>query len=161
MVYLQFQAIGLTETDNVLLSDFCEFLNSYIFTKLNTKVNLRKIQLRLNYLLNEANWISWNSDKYNLTATELMQAIHNSLSYAEYNNNIWKLQIDINRLIPRSKTSIDRLIRFLCYGDYKIRATSMFIDIQKELTPTKINALYHLFLLQNGYADSDLKLIVN
>lgn len=160
MVILQFQFTNIDEDDAEIIPNFCEFLIDRILETLNTKMNLKKIQLRLKYLYEEASWINWyGSKKYDTTATSLLQAVNTSFKAVPYKNNLWKIEVNPNVLIPNSSTSIDRFIRYLNYGDLKSRPTGIFTKIESYFDHNKIKQLWNLYTLSYYGGISDVEII--
>lgn len=159
MMILQYQFIEITPEERLEIPEFNAWLCDVIYSRLNTKINRKKIGLRLNYILENVPWVTWKKDKYNLTISELMGAIHDSLICEEYKNNLYQLRIDTNILIPHSVTSVDRLIRFINYGDNKQRATGMFSNLEHEFNHKELNNLWQLYLLKNGVGMTDSTII--
>jgi len=152
MVILQFQFTNLIEEEREIIPDFCEFLKSLMLAKLNTKINRKKISLRLKYMEDEARWINWNNKKYSTSVQDIIDSIILSLVAVPYKNNLWKIEVNTNVLIPNSYTSIDRLIRFLNYGDIKCKATGMFTKLEHEYRHQKLNGIWNYFILKElGY----------
>ena len=156
MMILQFQFTNLEENEKEIIPDFCEFLKSLMLAKLNTKINRKKISLRLKYLEEEVSWINWNgSKKYDTTTSDLIDTIIKSIRAVPYKNNLWKIEVDGNILIPNSYTSIDRLVRFLNYGDIKCRATGMFTNLEHEYRHQKLSAMWNYYVMKElGYSPS-------
>ena len=152
MVILQFQFTNINEDDKENIPDFCEFFIDRILETLNTKMNIKKIHLRLKYLY-DASWINWYGDKkYDTTATSLLQAVNSSLRAVPYKDNLWKIEVDPNILIPNSSTSIDRFIRYLNYGDLKSRPTGLFTKLENYFNHNKIRQLWNYYNLSHyGY----------
>jgi len=153
MMILQFQFTNLEDNEKEIIPDFCEFLKDLMLAKLNTKINRKKISLRLKYIEEEAKWINWdNNKKYNTSVTDIIESISQSIIAVPYKNNLWKIEIDGNVLIPNSFTSIDRLARFLNYGDIKCRATGIFTNLEHEYRHQKLNAIWNYFIVKElGY----------
>lgn len=153
MMILQFQFANLQENEKKIVPDFCEFLKDLMLAKLNTKINRKKISLRLKYIEEDVNWINWNSSKkYDTNVSNIINSIINSIIAIPYKNNIWKLEIDSNVLIPNSCTSIDKLIRFLNYGDNKFKATGIFTNLEHEYRHQRLNAIWNYYVLNElGY----------
>lgn len=159
MNIIQFQFTNTTDDEQDLIPSFCDWLGSILYSNIDTKINRRKIDLRLNYIIDEAQWINWTNDKYNLTVSEIMYAIQDSITYKQYKDNIWKIIINPNILIPHSYTSIDRLVRFLNYGDNIQRATGIFTNLEREYNFNKLNTLWNMFILRNLGGMSNTKII--
>ena len=153
MMILQFQYINLDADEKEIIPDFCEFVKSLMLTKLNTKVNRKKISLRLKYIEEEAKWINWNNtSKYSTSVQDIIETISDAIITVPYKNNIWKIEVNRNVVIPNSYTSIDRLIRFLNYGDTKCKATGMFTTLEHEYRHQKLNALWNYYVIKElGY----------
>ena len=148
MMLLQFQFTNTTEDERNLIPSFCNWLCRIIYTKIDTKINRKKVSLRLNYILDKVDWINWDKNKYSLSTTEIFNAISNSFTYEQYKNNLWKINIDSNVLIPHSYTSIDRLIRFLNYGDNKQRGTGMFSNMEQEFNHIFLNNMWSIYCVK-------------
>ena len=157
MLIKQIQFTNCTEEELELIPDFLEWLIDNIYSNLNTKINRKKIQLRLKYL-STVSWIHWTSENYTDTQT-IMECIYDSFSYEEEQEGKWVLTTNSNVILPHTSTSIDRIIRFLEYGDIKFNATGMLNKIKNEYKFHKINNLWRMFLLtkyQIGITDSKL-----
>ena len=102
MMILQFQMLNTTDEEQDLVKDFCYWLCNVVYNKIDTKINRRKISLRINYILEQVTWVKWNSDKYNLSVSAIMRAIRDSIDIEQQRNNMWKIQINPNVLIPYS-----------------------------------------------------------
>lgn len=148
MMLVQMQFTDITEPERDLIPDFCEWLCSVIFSDVNNKINRKKISLRMKYILESVDWVNWNSDKYSLTTMDILNSIKDAITFNEYKNNIWKIEINPNIIIPYSNTSIDRLVRFLNFGDSKQRGTGMF-SLEKKYDYKKLNSLWQIFLIRN------------
>lgn len=159
MLILQFQFTNTTDEEQDIIPDFCMWLCAILFSQINTKINRKKIGLRLDYILEKATWVNWNSDKYNLTVSEIMERIYDSLTYEQQRYNKWKIIINQNILIPYSNTSIDRLVRFINYGDNFQRATGMFTNLEKEYNHSKLHTLWNMYVLKELGTTSQAKII--
>ena len=159
MMLVQFQFKNLEEEEQELIPDFCDTLIELISSKLNNKSLKRKINVRLEYLINEAHWIDWdNGKKRNTTVEDLINAIKSSIIANIYKDGIWKIEIDTNVLIPNSYTSIDRFIRFLNYGDLNYKGTGIFTNLEHAYRYHKLNSLWSYFVLQKfgRFANSEI-----
>lgn len=160
MLIKQIQFTETTEEENEAIPGFLNWLCKQMYSTMNTKINRKKIQLRINYLY-KARWVNWIKSSYTDVQT-LMETIYSSFCFEEYKNNIWKINTDSNIIIPNTTTSIDRFIRFLDYGDTKYSPTGIFNNLKMEYSWAKINTLWKMYLLtekQIGITDS--KLIVD
>lgn len=153
MLLLQYQYVDITsEQERELFEDFGDWLCEMFYAQLNTRINRRKISLRMKYLY-DVSWIAWHKNKmYDTGVNDIMQAIKQAIVCTPHRNNVWTIHINNNVLIPNSNTSIDRVIRFLNYGDMKYKATGMFTNITSFYRHDKLNGLWKMFVTQNlGY----------
>lgn len=157
MLIKQIQFTNCTEEELELIPNFMEWLIDNIYSYMNNKINRRKIQLRLKYL-STVPWIHWTSENYTDVQT-IMENIYESFTYEEQQYGKWVLTTNSNIVLPHTSTSIDRIIRFLEYGDIKFNATGMFNKIKNEYKFHKVNNLWRMFLLskyQIGITESKL-----
>lgn len=157
MLIKQIQFTNCTEEELELIPDFMEWLIDSIYSYMNNKINRRKIQLRLKYL-STVPWIHWTGENYTDVQT-IMENIYESFTYEEQQYGKWVLTTNSNIVLPHTSTSIDRIIRFLEYGDIKFNATGMFNKIKNEYKFHKVNNLWRMFLLskyQIGITESKL-----
>lgn len=160
MLIRQFQFTNISDEELDLIEDFCEWLCQQMFSYINTKINRRKIQLRINYLY-KVHWINWNKTSY-IDVDSIMKAIEESFSYEEYRNNIWKIQTNSKILIPGTSTLMDRLIRFLDFGDSVHLGTGIFSSIKKYYDAKKLNQMWKIFITHHlGTMISDVKIITD
>lgn len=153
MLLMQFQFDNIDESKEFeLMDDFNKWLCEQLYTTINTNINRRKLSLRMNHLY-EVSWINWDKNhKYNTGVSNIMHSIHEAITYTRHKNNLWIISIDANIRIPNSYTSIDRLIRFLNYGDNKYKATGIFTKLAQTYNFTKLNGMWKLFVLNRlGY----------
>lgn len=156
MLLLQFQFEDIdTSKEFELMDDFCKWLCDQIYNTINTSINRRKLSLRMNHLY-EISWINWDKNhKYDTGVSNIMHSIYKSITYTRHKNNLWIISIDANILIPNTYTSIDRLIRFLNYGDNQYKATGIFTKLAQTFNFKKLNGLWRLFVLNRlGYVTS-------
>lgn len=160
MLIRQFQFTGIAEEELEIIPDFCEWLCQQMYSYIDNKINRRKIQLRLNYIY-QVSWIEWKKNKY-IGVSEIMEAINKSFSYEEYRNNTWKIQTNSKVLIPESNTLMDRLIRFIEFGDQHQRGTGMFTGLKKHYDASKLNTLWRMYKSYRlGTYLSDVKIITD
>lgn len=160
MVILQFQFTNITDEEAKLIPEFCNFLKIKIISELNTKVNRKKVQLRLKYIQEKATWISWQKGKkYELSIKDIFDTISQSMIYKAYKNNIYKIEIDSNMLIPYTYTSIDRLVRFLNFGDNECYATGIFTNIEHKYNHNQLYVLWAYYVLSNLHTNTNAKII--
>lgn len=149
MIITQFQFTDIEDDEKALIKEFCNQIKSMMVLKLNTKINRKKISLRLNYIEENANWITWNkSKKYNTSVQDILTNIVDAIIPVEYKDNLWKIEINSNILIPNSYTSIDRLIRFINYGDNVCAGTGMFTKLEQEYGHHQLNAIWNYFIIK-------------
>ena len=144
MMLLQFQITNTTLEEKELMFEFGEWLCEQIYTDINTYINRRKIQLKIPYLY-QVKWIEWNKVKF-LDTESIMEAIYKSLIPKPQRNYVWKIIIDKNVVIPNTYSSIDKLIRFLNFGDNTYKGSGMFTNIIHKYTNIKLNNLWRLFI---------------
>lgn len=160
MLIKQIQFTEITEEENEIIPDFLNWVCKQMYSTINTKINRKKIQLRIKHLY-EVEWINWTNSEYTDVQT-LMETIYKSFCFEEYKNNIWKITIDNNIIIPNTTTSISRFIRFLDYGDMEYSATGIFNNLRMEYTWAKLNNLWRIYLLsENNIGITNSKLIVD
>lgn len=143
MMLLQFQLTNTSKEEKEIMLEFGDWLCEQIYSDINTYINRRKIQLKIPYLY-QVNWISWANSKY-IDTEMIMNSIHTSLIAKPQRNNICKLIIDNNVLIPNTYTSIDKLIRFLNFGDTIYKGSGMFTTIIHKYNNKKLNNLWKIF----------------
>jgi hypothetical protein len=88
-----------------------------------------------------------------------METIRYALTYKQHRENKWCLAINDSMLIPHSNTSIDRLVRFINYGDNNQRATGMFTKLEHEINHKELNHLWQLFTIKSLGCMSQAKII--
>lgn len=160
MLIRQFQFTNVSDEELDYIEDFCEWLCQQMFGYINTKINRRKIQLRINYLY-KVHWIDWKKSSY-IDVDSIMKAIDESFSYEEYRNNVWKIQTNSKVLIPGTLTLMDRLIRFLDFGDSNQMGTGMFSSIKKHYDAKQLNNMWRIFINHKlGTCISDVKIITD
>ena len=153
MIIIQFQ---ITDTDGdelQLVPDFCKWLQNNILNNYINNYNLEtKIKARLNHL-QEVSWIKWrNNKKHKLNSEQIINTIINSIKIKKYKDNIFKIETDIDLVIPNTHTSIDRLIRFLNSGDNETPATDFITQIQHKLNYVQLNSMWKLYITNElGY----------
>lgn len=145
MNILQFRLENITEEEYDLIPKFCRLLNDMIFTEINTYTNRIKIQIRIPYLYNVP-WINWK--KKDITAKDILQTIFDSMSFTEYRNNLYKIDINTQTLIPNTTTSIDRLIRFLDYGDLNYKGLAFLTVMEHKYNAKKLNSLWMMCVIK-------------
>lgn len=150
MMILQYQILDTSEEELEVIPKFNQWLCDQIFEYINTKINRRKIQLRLNYMY-KVPWIQWKGTKY-LDELDIMNYIYKSLKYTEHKDNLFIIETNIDIKIPNTNTCIDRLIRFLEYGDRQIKPINMLSKMEQSFNHSKLNSLWRLFVLNElGY----------
>lgn len=145
MNILQFQLEEFTEEEYNLIPKFCKLLSDMIFVEINTRIIKLKIQLRIPYLY-KVPWINWKIK--NITTKQILDTIYNSFTYSEHRNNVFILNIDTQTLIPNTTTSIDRLIRFLDYGDLNYKGLSFITTMEHKYNAKQLNSLWKLCVIK-------------
>lgn len=158
MIILQYQLTNTTEEELELIPEFNDWICTQIFENINTKLNRRKIQLRLDYIY-KVPWIQWTNTKY-LDESDIMNSIYESLITVEHRDKIFIIQTDINMKIPNTNTSMDRLIRFFEFGDRNIRPMNMISKISQQFNHMKLNGLWNLFVMNKLGNMSQAKIIL-
>ena len=158
MILFQFQFSQVEdEKEYDLIPDFCRWLCDQIYTRIDTKINRRKIQLRIKSLYTVP-WIKWIKHTYIDTET-IMNTIYKSLTYKQYRGNVWRIITNPNILIPGTKTSFDRLVRFINFGDSNTMATGIFTLIQRHYTYWELQNLWRIYCLSHLGYTTDTRII--
>lgn len=147
MVILQMQFKDVRDDEQMCIVDFLQWLISIISGNLTTKVMRKKIRLRLTYVQDNVNWITWLPNKrYNTSVDDMIDAMVKSFTVKQYKDNVWKIETSDMVQIPNSITPISKFIRFLNYGDSKFPATGVFTNLCSELHGSKIKGYWDLFI---------------
>lgn len=154
---IKFQIINTTRKEKQIMPQFCRFLIDKIYEELNTPLNRRKIQLRINYMY-KTKWITWSSKKYTDVQT-IMDNIYKSFKYNKLRNNVWVIDIDNVMVLKGTLTPISRIVRFINSGDININGTGMFSKIENKYRSTELVVLWNLFTLDNLQEISEAKII--
>lgn len=159
MNILQFQILNTTEQEAKLIPSFCNWLCDQMYEYINNKINRRKISLRIP-MLYKANWIQWKNKQSVIGVSDIMEAIHKSFNCESYKQNIWKINTDTSLLIPNTNTFMDRLIRFIEFGDNKTFGTGMFTGLKKYFTSARLNTMWRVYkTLNNLEYESNVQII--
>lgn len=151
MMIFQYRIENTTEDELEEFKDFSDWLCSQLRIYIDTKTNRKKIYIRLKHLYS-VDWITWKNKKEVIGVEDIMCAIKDSFIARPYINCTYKIEIDTQNLIPNTITSIDRLIRFLEYGDTKVKGTDMFTGLKKHYDHKTLNTLWRFYVLQHlGY----------
>ena len=78
MLILQFQFTNVRDDELNIIPEFVEWISDQIFQYINTSINRKKIQLRINYLY-QVKWIDWINTKY-IDTQSIMEAIYDSFT---------------------------------------------------------------------------------
>lgn len=127
MNIVQFKLEGIDEREHNLVPEFCRMIQECIYTDLNTYSNRAKIEMRIPYLY-KCDWIIWYKKQINIQT--VLKLIFNSIEYKEYKNNRFTLYINETNKIPNTNTYINRLIRFLEYGDTHYKGLGLFTMLE-------------------------------
>lgn len=144
MKIFEYQYTDQSELEEENIDLFNKWLCDLIYTNINTAINKRKIEIRLKYLMT-AKWISWNKNAI-ITASDIMKTIHSAIKFTKHDKNVIIIEIDGSTTIPQSNTMLDRLIRFLEYGDINTRPTNMFGKATQEFTAQRLFYLWNVFI---------------
>jgi len=149
MNILQFKFEKLTDEEYEIIPTFCRMIRDMIFTDIDKYNNRLKIKKRIPYLY-QVSWIKWK--KQYITERDILDTIYNSLSFTEYRDNVYKIDIDTSVKIPNTRTSIDRLIRFLDYGDLKYKGIGILSTIEHKYNYKLLNDFWKMCVIENiGY----------
>lgn len=156
----QFQFTNtVNEDDSIeLIPDFCKWLCDILYSYIDTKLNRRKIQLRIKHLY-EVPWIRW-SKKPSYTDTQtILETFRKSLIVEQYRKNIWRLRTDTTTELPNTFSSVDRVVRFIEYGDSQIPGTGIITKASQNIIGINLQTLWKTYCLQElGYV-SDIQII--
>lgn len=158
MLIIQYQFTNITSQENELIPEFNEWLCNQMFDYINTKINRKKISLRISYLY-KVSWVKWLSHRKFIDVQSIMQAIYSSFKATEYKNNLWKIEVDDNILIPNTTTSIARLIRFINFGDINNRGTGIFTNLQAKFNHQFLNGMWRIYITRKLGMVSQVKII--
>ncbi len=149
MFILQFKLVNTNENELKLVPQFCSYLRYVLVSELNTKFNKFKIGLRIGYLYHVP-WIDWINK--HITADTIINTINKAIKYDILDNNLYVLKIDYSVVIPNTSTSIDRLVRFLEYGDLNYTGLNIFNKLQHKYNYNKLYSLWCMFCIKHlGY----------
>lgn len=155
MIILKFEYTDQSDIELEHMNLFCDWLCDLIYANINTPINKKKISLRIDYLMT-AKWISWNKNAV-ITATDIISLIRKSMIHT-IKEDVVEIKIDGTTQIPNSNTLLERLLRFLEYGDINTRPTNMFHIAVQELTPNRLFYLWNVFInRQLGRGLTDIK----
>lgn len=161
MMITQFQFTETFEEDDAVevIPDFCKWLCDILYSYVDTKLNRRKIQLRIKYLYTVP-WIKWDKSKYTDTQT-ILETFRKSLIVEQYRKNIWRIRTDTTTLLPNTSTSVDRVTRFIEYGDSNIHGTGIITKASYKIIGINLQTLWRTYCLQElGYL-SDIQIITS
>ena len=154
------QFVGSEDEEELdLIPEYCEWLCEQIYARINTDINRRKIQVRFNYLY-KVSWLHW-VNKRTLNVNSIMNTVRNSLIYEQHRKGIWRIKLNTNVLIPNTYTPMDRLFRFLEYGDNNIKAIGMIAKVRKHFNSQNLMSLWKLFSMENLDYMSEIRIITN
>lgn len=157
MLILQFQFTNVRDDELNIIPEFIEWISDQIFQYINTSINRKKIQLRINYLY-QVKWIDWINTRY-IDTQSIMEAIYDSFTYKQRKDNTWIIEIDNNIRIPNTYASIGKLIRFLNSGDINLKGTGMFTAASKHFNHKKLNNLWQIFAMRTLGSMTKVKII--
>lgn len=152
MLILQFSVTQADETEVQMIPNFCQWISSQIFSRLDTKINRSKIESRLGYI-KSVPWIHWISNK-NITINDIMSTIEKGFIYKQH-KEVSIIEFDGSILIPHTDTPMVRLVRFINSGDMYHKGTGMFSNIQNKYKHNDLNTYWKMYIMQElGYLPS-------
>lgn len=113
---LEFELIKVDSEVAEIIPDFCDLLLTDIKDAMYDNINLSKAEDREEELIN-ANWIKWIDKPDHINMTKLCQFISNNLVIKKRKDNCYIIEIDKNVNMTNTRTSIDKVVRFLNSGN--------------------------------------------
>lgn len=159
MMITQFQFTNIVDEDESveIIPDFCNWLCDILYSYIDTKLNRRKIQLRIKYLY-EVPWLKWVKTKYTDTQT-ILETFGKSLIVEQYRKGIWRIRTNTVTELPGTLSSVDRIIRFIEYGDSTIPGTGIITKASYKITGINLQTLWKTYCLKElGYM-TDIQII--
>ena len=139
MVILQYQFTNIDEQDVSVMDGFGEFVIQRILETINTKINRKKISIRLKYMIEEAHWINWyGSKRYNTSVQDLIQAIAD-----KYNDSV---EIVTDEDLTNELDYIKNAKAYIQGGKVKI-------NINSATAADALHELTHLVLASMKFSD--------
>lgn len=118
---IEFKLTSSNKKELAIIDDFCNLIVSNIKSDILNNTNLHKLSLYEDSIIN-ADWIDWIRKPKYINMAKLIRYIVNHITYKSRKKHRYIIYID-NKLIPNSKTPIDRLARFLDKGNEEYKGT--------------------------------------
>lgn len=148
MVILQYQFVNMNDKEVELIPQFNDWMCSYIKKYISTTTNYRKIQIRIPYLY-KVSWMKWTRKSTDVGT--LINTILSSIYWEMHDKNYVVIKTN-NILIPNTKTSVSRLIRFLNYGDINNKGIGLITNVVNKINKSQIMSLWQVFVVRHaGY----------
>ena len=148
MLITQFMLEGLDDKEAEQVISFIGTLRDIYCAEFCGNIMKLKISMRIKYLY-EVPWIKWKTK--NITPNMIVDTIYRAIRIRKQ-DLVYMVYIDKNVLIPNTYTSIDRLMRFLDYGDLNYKGLGIFTKLEHKYNYSKLNALWvHHIYKHLGY----------
>ena len=148
MLLTQFRFENLANEEKELLPEFFKQLKKILMNEITPTVKL-KIAIRVPYLY-KVNWILWKTKK--IEVDDIINAIYKAIKIYSTQDNIYKVVIDENATIPNTYSPLNRLVRFLEYGDINYKGLGLFTRIEHLYNYKKLNGIWRAVVMQE-YGD--------
>ena len=149
MFILKFKVVNTNEKELAIVDYFCQYLKTIIYNEIDNKLNRIKIGLRIPYIY-KVPWIQW-TEKY-ISVDDILKTMYKSITFDKHDKNEYVIKIETNTLIPNTTTSMDRLIRFLEYGDLNFKGLGIITKLEHKYNFNRLYGLWSVFCIQQlGY----------
>lgn len=148
MILLEYRLAKVSSNQLEYIQGFNQYLINNIYDNIiNTKFTRTKIMIRLKNIDKKVNWIRWTNNIKSIDIDDLMDLIKNNIEVKAYKNNIYKIIIDKYVLIPNTLTPLERLLRYIEFGDTKTKGIRLLNYIKQQYTFNTINSLFSMYML--------------
>lgn len=148
MILLEYRLAKVSSSQLEYIQGFNQYLINNIYDNIiNTKFTRTKIMIRLKNIDKKVNWIRWTNNIKSIDIDDLMDLIKNNIEVKAYKNNIYKIIIDKYVLIPNTLTPLERLLRYIEFGDTKTKGIRLLNYIKQQYTFNTINSLFSMYML--------------
>lgn len=148
MLLLEYRLAKVSSNQLEYIQGFNQYLINNIYDNIiNTKFIRTKIMIRLKNIDKKVNWIRWTNNIKSINIDDLMNLIKNNIEVKAYKNNIYKIIIDKYVLIPNTLTPLERLLRYIEFGDTKTKGIGLLNYIKQQYTFNTINSLFSMYML--------------
>lgn len=111
-----FQLVSDDRDELKIMDDFCNYLVREIKQRLLLEMPVDKLISKEKDILN-ASWIQWTKKPNHINVIKLVKLIINNIRYRKRKGHKYLIEINPNILLPRSKTPIEQVARFLDKGN--------------------------------------------